>query len=226
MKRLLTFAACCVLSMASFSSETSAQSIEKYGSWVRIELTKASDPDILVEQVNYWGVNYIRLIDSGGIVGYATASRVTNIWIDAKDGNDEITMGNGLQNYHVTIFAGAGNDQIDCGDCDGAVVYGDAGNDVIYGTDGVDYLDGGSGRDYVYGFGDFDQLFGGSGRDMLSGGSGNDWIRPGTGETESSIYGGSGADRFYIIPTNPYQAYQYPKDYNWYAGDRLYSVDQ
>ncbi len=226
MKRFFTIAACCVTLWASISTEATAQSIEKFGSWVRIELTNASDRDVLVERVNYWGVDYIRLIDQDGIVGYASANRVTNIWIDAKNGDDEITMGNGLQPYHLTVFAGSGNDSIDCGDCDGAVVYGDSGDDVIYGTDGVDYLDGGSGRDYVYGFGDFDQLFGGPGRDMLSGGKGNDWIRPGTGETEYSIYGGSGADRFYVIPANPFQAYQYPADYNWYAGDRLYSVNQ
>ena len=97
-----------------------------------------------------------------------------------------------------TIYALAGNDNVDAG----------GGNDSLYGGDGNDTLSGGDGSDQLFGEADSDTLYGGSGDDylyagtddatiqnLLSGEQGNDRLEGGEGR--DTLDGGAGNDTLY-----------------------------
>lgn len=224
MKRFLMMAVCCAMTLPGISNVT-AQTVTKIGGIVRLELTNSNDRCV-VDKINIGfgrsNNSYVRVTNNERIVGVVPAYDVYQIYVDAKDGHDNLSIGDGFDNVFLRAFGGRGNDTIDCGSCANASVFGDSGDDLIWGTSGADQIYGGSGRDTLVGLAGNDWLFGGSGRDTTYAGDGSDVIRPGNGESEGSTYGGNGADQFFVIP--PYGFYQWPNDYNWFEGDRLFNM--
>jgi Ca2+-binding RTX toxin-like protein len=106
------------------------------------------------------------------------------------NGNDELWAGLDFSGINSTVFAGAGNDEID-------VPVGGA-------SKGFNRIDAGSGQDVIYA-GNGDRVSGGSGNDeldatdasgyRLSGGSGDDLFFLGT---KGRAIGGDGNDKFYV----------------------------
>src|SRR3984893_18153848 len=92
-----------------------------------------------------------------------------NLVVNANDGDDVITAGNGLANLiHLTIDGGAGNDTITGG----------AGNDTLLGGDGNDVITGGRGNDTAFlGTGNDTFIWNpGDGSDTVEGQDGNDTL--------------------------------------------------
>ena len=89
-----------------------------------------------------------------GLGAAPSASGVQRIFVLLGGGNDVLTI-DGAVTAPATIFAGAGNDQVKCGN----------GLNVVVGGDGDDVLIGGIGRDV---------LIGGAGADRLNGNTGDD----------------------------------------------------
>ncbi|OKO82848.1 calcium-binding protein [Bradyrhizobium sp. AS23.2] len=90
-----------------------------------------------------------------------------NLVLNAGDGDDVITAGNGLGSLiSLTLDGGAGNDRITGGD----------GNDLLIGGSGDDIVNGGRGNDVAQlGTGDDTFIWNpGDGSDTVEGGSGND----------------------------------------------------
>ena len=136
---------------------------------------------------------------NGQAVQSFAESAVTAIRVNAGKGNDQVTIGAGLD-VPATVLGDKGNDvlrgsggddNIDGGvgndDCAGGrgddfvtggsgkdVLRGDTGNDDVGGDDGLDRVRGGSGKDRCSGGGGDDRVSGGSGRDDLRGDDGGD----------------------------------------------------
>lgn len=92
-------------------------------------------------------------------------------YIEGGDGDDTIIWANAAGGAGVTVYGGAGNDNIDPGsDFRNDSVFGDAGNDTIYGAGGNDTISGGADNDVLYGEGGDDVIIGGAGVDILIGG--------------------------------------------------------
>jgi CSLREA domain-containing protein/uncharacterized repeat protein (TIGR02543 family) len=108
-------------------------------------------------------------------------------------GNDTIcvVLGRGLE---VTVFAGAGNDEIEVSGCGTSsrgtssaanthlTVVGGVGDDVLRGGFSADVLRGGLGDDRLIGSKGKDTLFGNRGNDELNGGAGYDVVHGGPGD--------------------------------------------
>lgn len=92
--------------------------------------------------------------------GGDTVTGIENLIGSAGDDIFSFTGSGGVTN---TVWAGAGQDQVNGGD----------GNDMLYGEAGNDTLDGGAGDD---------TLDGGTGNDTLTGGAGDDTLLGGDGE--------------------------------------------
>ncbi len=134
-----------------------------------------------------------------------------NLVIRAGDGNDNVTVGNGVR-VNLTLEGGNGNDTIavDAGVTREQTIRGEAGDDNITGGGGADTIEagagndtvnGGAGRDYINGSGGDDTLAGGDGDDVIYGGDGNDSIAGNAGndylegsQGDDSIDGGEGSD--------------------------------
>lgn len=103
-----------------------------------------------------------------------TATLPSNPSINARDGNDRITVASNLT-ANITINGEQGNDIIfdAAGGSSSTPLNGGAGNDIIYGNGGADTINGGDGND---------RIFGGEGNDVINGGLGNDLIDPGAGQ--------------------------------------------
>jgi Ca2+-binding RTX toxin-like protein len=97
---------------------------------------------------------------------------VTQLNINAGDGNDTITAGG----FNDTITGGEGNDSLSGG----------GGNDNLIGGEGNDSLSGGDGND---------NLVGGEGNDTLKGGNGDDTYIFNRGDGQDTITDGSGFNR-------------------------------
>jgi glycerophosphoryl diester phosphodiesterase len=142
------------------------------------------------------------------------------VGIAAQGGNKVVTGtaqddDNLVPTLKDTIFADGGNDIIDGSISKGSNnrIYGGDGDDELYaglrdrlfGEAGDDILDAsqGKGCNRLYGGGDKDRLFAGT-KDYLFGGDGNDSLFAGKGSNK--LYGGTGADLFYLtyngIPTS------------------------
>lgn len=109
-----------------------------------------------------------------------------------------------LENYFETVYAGAGNDQINLG-LGSSVIYAESGNDYIIAPDisQVDVVYGGDGNDVIYNF------------NALNGNQGN------TSNYSSAvdlIYAGEGDDTVFIN-------YQYAEVYGGAGNDKLYAGD-
>jgi Ca2+-binding RTX toxin-like protein len=129
--------------------------------------------------------------------------------IFGDSGNDVITIDSTEATYDIltSIFGGAGDDRIRCGD-ERDYVEGDDGNDRIslgggrnfgLGGAGDDIIDGGPQRDFISGGNGQDLIHGGLDRDQLQGDNGADTIFGGTGNSADEdgsdlIFGGRGDD--------------------------------
>jgi Ca2+-binding RTX toxin-like protein len=79
-------------------------------------------------------------------------------------------------------------------------------NDTLTGNAGANVLNGGALHDVLFGGDGNDILIGGSGTDFYYGGAGNDVIiagGPGTFGDHDDMTGGTGADRFTFLSTDP-----------------------
>ncbi len=127
--------------------------------------------------------------------------------IDAGQGDDIITLGNGFASSYVSgdkgadsisgsnaadsIFGGKDNDTI-IGNGGDDVVKAGKNDDVVTGNNGNDELHGNKGDDSIEGNAGNDLIVGGKDNDTLSGGEGSDTI---TGDKDDDIIiGGAGAD--------------------------------
>jgi hypothetical protein len=123
---------------------------------------------------------------------------VQRIQFDSGDGNDTITIGDGVPGIYAS--AGNGNDSLDGGEANdtlsgGAgknVINGNDGDDRLNGSNSLDTLNGGRGNDRLYGNGNSDHLDGGDGIDRLFGGDGDDVL--GGGSSNDKLYGEAGND--------------------------------
>jgi Ca2+-binding RTX toxin-like protein len=104
----------------------------------------------------------------------AISGLLSNVIVDAGDGNDKVAGGDGNE----LLIGGAGKDVLDGG----------GGNDRLNGNGGNDKLLGGAGADRLYGY---------DGADYLDGGSSNDRIYPGNGI--DTCLGQSGDDFFFCV---------------------------
>ena len=125
-----------------------------------------------------------------------------SIQVDAKGGNDSVTLHAGLTRPAVvdggtgndTLVGGGGADSLTGGDGNDSVTA-RGGNDTVRGGAGNDTLVGGSGADRLYGEDGNDVLAGGTGADLLDGGTGNDSLTGGSGA--DTLLGGDGSDTLY-----------------------------
>jgi hypothetical protein len=217
-------AMCALILMVVATASTSAQSNQMIQSQLRVELTNQSD-SVSIYVYNIGRVKYLYVNNGQWIEAFPLQS-ITEIYVEALGGDDLVSFSGDFGDVGGRVFGRDGRDVIDCGDLWWCFVNGGNGDDVIWGTDGADLLLGGDGDDEIRGFGanDWlygmygdDEIFGGDGNDSLSGGyghdtlvgqaggdyltggNGNDALRPGGGEQEAAVYGGRGADKFYVM---------------------------
>lgn len=149
-----------------------------------------------------------------GVPDFTSFPGVTRVRVEARNGNDSISVLGGPRNpsgdlLAFSIFGGNGNDTVQGGSGGDDVrggngaddVRGGEGQDRVYGGKGEDFLDGQSGNDIVEGNNGKDTLLGGPGNDTLRGGGGDDALRGGSGDdflrggyAEDDMFGGSGND--------------------------------
>jgi len=102
---------------------------------------------------------------NGKVLLRARSSAVSQIVVNAGDGNDSVTINSNIK-LETLIDGGNGNDFLSGG----------SGKDVIYGGEGNDRLYGNAGADLLYGNDGNDTLDGGLGADYHSGGPGLDTL--------------------------------------------------
>ncbi|MEZ6097972.1 MAG: SdrD B-like domain-containing protein [Pirellulaceae bacterium] len=126
----------------------------------------------------------------------------TQIYGDAGEGNDQITIGDDVA-VPAELHGGPGNDRLTGSGMAVNTIYGDDGNDWLVGGSQSDTIEGGAGDDSIEGLGGDDTLLGDSGDDDLDGGDGQDTLRGGEGDDELDggadgdfeLSGGAGDDR-------------------------------
>jgi Ca2+-binding RTX toxin-like protein len=148
-----------------------------------LRVTGATGNDDIV--VSRQGVNQV-VATLNGQMSVFDAGDITDrlIVISGSDGNDRITLGDGLETLELRVHlsGGFGNDWI----------AGAGTRDTILGHDGNDTLIGNGGDDDINGVRGNDSINGGSGNDTLSGDVGNDTVVTGAGFDAAS--GGDGND--------------------------------
>jgi Ca2+-binding RTX toxin-like protein len=147
-------------------------------------------------------------VDVNGAQSFFTVAQVNSIRISGLNGNDQITVDDGvLINTTIeggqgndtikggggddTIRGGSGNDTID-GSLGNDVIFGGQGNDSIHGGDGDDTVHGDQGKDRIWGDVGNDSLYGDNGKDSLWGEAGDDYLDGGNGVDD--CHGGLGDD--------------------------------
>lgn len=144
---------------------------------------------------------------------------VTEVRINAKDGNDRILTTDLVDNISAGsgddfvwtaggddfVSAGAGNDVVHVGNGDDHVL-GGTGDDLIYGGHGDDILAGEDGNDTIHGLKGHNTLLGGAGDDTITtgkhaslanGGDGDDRLIAWMAQSgDHTLIGGAGADTF------------------------------
>ena len=176
---------------------------------------------IIVRQAN----NQITI---DGFDGKFDASKVTALKIDARGGDDVISLntvghivdkpsmidagaGNdfvrgGRGNDIVNLGAGddyastGGGDDIVFGGAGNDLIYTHDGNDLVYGDDGDDVITLHQGDDVAYGGAGKDKIFASAGNDRIDGGSDSDELYGGAGDDH--ILGGNGADSIWAEDGN------------------------
>lgn len=128
----------------------------------------------------YNGHDNIRIDNSNGVLEFP-------VWIFAGAGNDTLTGGAMADKIH----GDEGDDTIE-GVGKGDTLFGDDGADLISGASGWDKVYGGAGDDILYGNRGDDQLFGEGGNDFLEGTTGNDTLDGGA--ENDTLFGNTGTD--------------------------------
>lgn len=119
--------------------------------------------DSLTVETQVGAVDEIVRINRGGYVQMFVSTGISQIRIDAGDGNDSVSLLG--ETLPALIVGGAGNDII-VGSRAADRIFGGAGNDTITGSVGVDRIDGGPGNDTLFARdGESDRLIGGPGAD-------------------------------------------------------------
>ena len=144
---------------------------------------------------------------SNGIGTIAVTANIQNVSIDARGGNDTVTVNNiaAIGFLVLNVQGGDGNDVLNASAAGSGSVRvrlnGDAGNDTLTGSNGGDTLGGGAGNDVLAGLGGNDSIDGGIGDDNIGGGNGNDTVVGGDGADsingqlgDDSLSGGNGND--------------------------------
>lgn len=141
---------------------------------------------------------------SGADQIYLFASLRNFAW--GNDGNDRIVVTYGGTNAKNYIYAGAGNDYVDCSlSTNTNVIMGDSGNDTLIGGSGADTITDTVGRNTIRGNGGNDTiLFGDSSEQnsTIDGGDGNDSIKNEGIANDVSIVGGWGDDNIDVKITD------------------------
>ena len=144
---------------------------------------------------------------NNGVGTIAATANIQTVAIDARGGNDTVTVSS-LASVGFVIVNAQGGDGNDLLDATGAnigsvrlTLNGGAGNDTINGSNGGDTIIGGLGNDLITGLAGDDTIFGGFGNDVIGGGLGNDSIDGGDGadsingqQGNDSVTGGNGND--------------------------------
>jgi Ca2+-binding RTX toxin-like protein len=135
---------------------------------------------------------------SGSDSIYLFARGENTAW--GNDGNDRITVSYGGGEARNKIYAGTGNDTVDCSSSRSSnTIWGGAGNDTLRGGSAADTFIDTIGRNDIYGNGGNDRITIGSAgenRSRIYGGDGDDEIRADRvlPSNDVDIYGGSGND--------------------------------
>ncbi|MDD3597297.1 calcium-binding protein [Sulfuricurvum sp.] len=143
-----------------------------------------------VDDTIVWTEEALTIDAKGGNDTITVNNAVANN-IHGGEGNDSITTGSGAD----TLYGGAGDDVL-ASSSGNDTVYGDEGDDFIRGGNGIDILYGGEGNDFILGddettakdAGYADILIGGAGDDVLRGGSGDDTYVFNRGDGHDTIY--------------------------------------
>ncbi|HQY87473.1 MAG TPA: C2 family cysteine protease [Tepidisphaeraceae bacterium] len=122
--------------------------------------------------------------------------------IDAKDGNDRVSLATDGLSFKVSILGGAGNDILSGGALSDTIVGGEGNdfflggesNDLLLGEVGNDSLNGSFGDDSLNGGAGDDSVYGNAGNDLVDGGTDIDRVHGGTGRDTLIGIGGSGKD--------------------------------
>ncbi|MBX9579176.1 MAG: hypothetical protein K2X87_02620 [Gemmataceae bacterium] len=111
-----------------------------------------------------------------GVSGSYAPSAVTEIRVEARGGDDYVTLRRpgAVVSKPTAVWLGCGAD-------------------YVIGGNGANYVDGGTGNDVLYGYGGADKLAGDTGDDTLYGGTGNDQLAGGAGADR--LQGDAGGDR-------------------------------
>ncbi|RQO51567.1 hemolysin-like protein [Pseudomonas sp. KBW05] len=170
----------------------------------RIVVKTGNDDDVI--HVSKGPGKQIQITVNGNVFKIDTETKKgpqLGLWIDAKGGNDKITIDQDVM-LRVDVDGGDGDDDIQAGGGRSRLC-GGAGNDTLRlgsglgyaeGNDGDDTLIGGSGNGVMYGNNGNDRLYAGTGgkhkQSYLDGGNGNDQLYAGKGH--SVLHGGNGDD--------------------------------
>ena len=144
-----------------------------------------------------------RVNENGTLKNFAAGS-VTNIWVVAGAGHDNVAIGSNItapatiqgDNGNDTLTGGSGNDHL-LGVAGHDDLRGRDGNDQLVGEAGNDVMRGGNGNDTLLAHAGKDTLYGGAGADVMRGGDNNDLLVSVGGGQSDSVEGNSGTDVFW-----------------------------
>jgi Ca2+-binding RTX toxin-like protein len=159
-----------------------------YGSNLVIDGTDRGESIAVREDGSRITIDGTSIRDGWHTVSYLDASRVRQVVVHARGGDDTVNLS--TLKVDSMVWGGSGSDRI-YGGYGSDTFYGDPGDDTILGGAGDDWLVGGDGNDQIWGgygndwitgdIGD-DKLYGESGNDSISGGEGRDFLSAGTGD--------------------------------------------
>ncbi len=150
--------------------------------------------DLFGKKKQYNNVTSVHInTGSGNDFVYVDSTVTVPVFIDLGDGDDVASIDAANVNNSITIWGGAGNDNITGG----------GGAETIYGGDGDDYITGGGGNDTIYGGNGSDVIEGGTGVDAVYGEAGDDSFIWNSGDgQDSTISGGAGSNSLSINGDN------------------------
>ncbi|HVT89780.1 MAG TPA: calcium-binding protein [Tepidisphaeraceae bacterium] len=160
--------------------------------------------------------NVLTIFRNGISQTFTNVGAILHIQVYGDDGNDVVTIGNGVPGSYVlgglgndciiggsgndtltgaagkdTLIGNGGDDRLDGGKHNNRIFGGD-GNDRLYGQDAPDYIDAGAGADRVYAGAGDDTVLGGNNNDTIYAEAGNDSVDG--GNHNDHIFGGPGID--------------------------------
>lgn len=120
------------------------------------------------------------------------------IYYKGNDSNNKLAATNSFPYREIIEMYGyAGNDELQGAFLHINTIYGGPGDDIINGGAMANSLHGEDGNDTINAWmGEYSELYGGAGDDTLSGGDKGSTLDGGTGN--DSMYGGDGADTYYV----------------------------